>query len=399
MTNLNFQALTNPAGATPQDLVPWLNLLAGAVHRASASEPSTNSALCLQKFSEMVLRLGDHQEWKDEAVLLDWWLVALGHEGPLNYAWIVGDQLSDRALGDALHKMLASQGSGIIPTLRGPIRRGQVRGELEAFLEHRPRLKKAPGPELLREVCQQVQDLLEADSAGLPLPEVDLLTLDPAEYASSERGTLRLQHKLKVWNSLFKHVGYLQDRVVEFFELARTENLDVAPLPAGWSETAQASKLPELLAAVLTEIDQLHRGVDAIPELFRAETVIATLASLPGNAVLEHQIWLLAPLDEALSEDPQLNAPAWSTRAHTELDGLRRQVRSLLTQAQALGVEEAIEGLELALEELLVGALLGGRTDGARLRPRGALVAAGGPCASTPGGSASPSQAWLRRAA
>ena len=352
MTNLDFQALTHPASAAPQDLVPWLNLLSGAVHRASASEPSTNSAICLQKFREMVLRLGDHQEWKDEAVLLDWWLVALGHEGPLNYAWIVGEQLSDRALGEALQEMLAMQGSGIVPALRGPIRRAQVRGELEDFLKHRPRLKKTPGPELLRDVCIQVRELLDADDAGDPLPEIDLLTLDPEEYASTERGTLRLQHKLKVWNSLFKHVSYLQERAIEFFELAATQQLTVAPLSADWYQTAQASKLPKLITAILKEIDQLHRGQDDTPVLLQAETQVSTLEMLSGDADLEHRIWLLAPLDEALTTNPHLSAPSWSTEAHTALDGLRRQIRSLLTQAQALGVDEAIEGLELALEEL-----------------------------------------------
>ncbi len=351
---LDFSCLHAPGGAPPDKAHAWLSLLAGSARRVAPRGATAQARLCLRWFQDFLVPLGRQPEWREVQAILDWWLVALGHEGPAGLAWNVSDHVADERLGAALQDLLSDLGAGLVPVLRRPIRRAALRAQLQTAVDLPPKMNKAPGPELQREVLRQVRELLAAEEAGRPLPDVELLTLDPEEFASQRRGLTALEKRLKVWNSLYKHVVHLQQTALALRAVA-----GAAPrprrtaLPAGWREAVEQSRAPGLLTAVLDEVDGLlgGRAVELDP-LLAPGAVLDALSELQEGLSRELVVLLLAPVGEACGADPHAEEPAWAPRAQAYVDNLRKSIRTLRSQAEGLKLHDAIEGLQIALGEL-----------------------------------------------
>ena len=126
-------ALMKPGSRGPEATIGWLEVLVGAVLRHSLLGPTDYRNLTLELFR--VQALAEVPEQSEVVAVLDWWLVALGHDSRLKLAWQIADHVRDPSVGGELSELLSAHGPGLIRALWRPLQRARVRAGLKSLKE------------------------------------------------------------------------------------------------------------------------------------------------------------------------------------------------------------------------------------------------------------------------
>ena len=333
----------------------WLTLLSGSMLRhLGRDQPDPYSLVCRRLFFEQAQRLFAIPEYRASLGVLDWWLVAMGEDSPLGLAWHLDDSVGDPVLAPHLSELLTRHQKGFLRRLRAPIRRREIREELQHFFDNPPRVKKAPGPTLMKEAKRQVRDTLEALSDGRPLPAVDILEMSPAEFASQRRDKAQLQSGLgRVYSAVVKHAGFYQSRLQELISLQDEQlKLPGVGLPNGWRDAVEGWPLEALIHELMAHTEATLLGTYRDMQYPLEPSWVVTLVTDPPELEDAQRALLLAPAMETASAGGHKAHP-WMEETQADLEKLRQEIRSLLQQCRELELSDAASGLKEALDELL----------------------------------------------
>mgnify|MGYP002640136565 CR=1 FL=1 len=352
LTQAHFASPITPAAA-----LDWCTLYQGAVHRLAwqGEDDPGDRRRCLKRLTERLSQAWSADPEELVAITLtDWWLTAVGLEGPAGVAWRPEVHIADTGLTTVLRSVLECGG---LRVLERPRRFAASRKKLEELLLHVPRIKKQVGQDIYAEAKEEAYSVLHAAEAGAKAPPGDLRLLkdDIEDWATEVRATDRLQRHLKVWNSVVKHLTTLRGAVVavvDSWTTASFEPLDLDLDPPTWARQHCPSHA-RLAAGCLAELATLSgTGAPQALATLTPEAVVQTLMEIPDKLELELKVAMLALIREAAAAGGALSIPSWAREAEEHLEGVRTTIRSLRVQAEAVGAEESVQSLGAALDEL-----------------------------------------------
>ncbi len=345
------------ADLSPSQALDWCAILVGAVHRLAWKGPDDGGdrQRCYDRLSGLLAlaMAGDAQE-QAIVTLADWWLAAAGLDGPAGVAWRPDAYLDDPDLARLMKSVL--ERGGLSACLR-PRRFQAALTNLNELLEHVPRIKKAPGPEIYAEARDEAYSVLHAAEKGEDKPpgNLRLLVDDLQDWTSEQRGTDRLERNLKVWNALRKHLTSLRDAVRDVVGSWTTRTFTPEDLDLdceAWAEQ-HFPQHKDLVSACLQDLAALtKRPPESRTASLDPACTLAALDLLPAGIELEQQVILLAPVREAVAAAGALTEPSWARGAQEHLESTRTTIRSLRAEAEALNVADSVQQLNEALEEL-----------------------------------------------
>lgn len=342
----------------PEASLQALELLVGATRRLFMGGPDSlgDRARCVA-LVERVLSAGPLKQapWVRYATLADWWLQNALGRSPTGLTWKIGEHLP-HWLTEGMEAATRQAAGGLpLVRLRRPLQFREATTALAALLEHPASINLTPGPDIYREAREGAHSVLRAAEEGQPAPVgLDVLIKNTELWAGEKRGTHALQHGLKVWNTLKKHLDQLQGHCQRLVACWCLEPVPQPVLIGGWRELL-ADDFPErpaLAAAWLADLGALDAEPAAEPEWQRPRRVLEALHDLDAELGPHLRMRLLTVGREAATTDPTAPRPVWMDEARDMQASLREQVSVLRERANALGERDALEALDVSLQQI-----------------------------------------------
>jgi energy-coupling factor transporter ATP-binding protein EcfA2 len=340
--------------SSPEHAAAWCGWLLVPLRRLAMAGETPPRLRCLALSGALINTLmttGDDRQ-KALGVLLDWWRQAALEQG-VGWSWQLEDYLQDPRLASPLKGLI--EGDTLTDRL-APLRFQEALELLDELAHRQHKLMKSPGPALVRDAQQQALRLLKAAELRAPAPDLELLSRDPEDWASTTINTEQLVHGSPVWNNVHKHLAELQSAAQRVRALWTRASITPAELPGDWRDLLRDALGPEYLEigeGLLHDALRLDEPGRQLPAALDPGGWLAGLPAAAPTALTE--LRALVDVTAELSEAAGRPAPEWCRAALGRLEALREDLERLRAIAGKVQHPELPAILDEALQELEAG--------------------------------------------